>query len=101
MFNMLTGGEKYRVPAEIADRVHMADVFAKWRETKKGLALAGAPEWVKDDFATMDLLYTLLELRANGRHPETKEFEAAYRALWLRQNRPGGLDESCRGIFGK
>ena len=62
-----------------------------------------APEWVKDDFLMLDLLYRAVEMRIKT--PDKANFRASfepeYRRLWLRQNRVGGLDLSLVAVFGR
>lgn len=64
--------------------------------------LSAAPDWVKDDCATLDLLAEALRLRiANPAMTNFRaRFEPAYRALWLKSNRPGGLEASLNLLFG-
>lgn len=69
---------------------------------KKLRDLSTAPEWVKDDCATLDLLTEALKLRIEN--PAMANFRAVfepdYRALWLKSNRVGGLERSLNLIFG-
>lgn len=74
------------------------EALAVAKEAKALAKLDGAPDWVKEDFATIDFLYHLMETRAQGKAPDPTKLEAEYRALWLRQNRPGGFDDSFKQI---
>ena len=99
LYKMLSGGKAYRRPKWMTDDCLKA-VFAEWRAAQKDLDLTGAPDWVTDGFATMDLLYSALELRWKGEHERVrKECPAPFRALWLKYNRPGGLDDSVQQNF--
>ena len=66
-------------------------------------SLDGAPDWVADDFALLDLLYRAVEVKMKEpRKPNFRAmFEPEYRRLWLRQNRVGGLKDSLVWIFGR
>ena len=76
-------------------------VFAELAAAQKDLDLAGAPDWVRDGFATMDLLCETLRLRGKGEDARiAREVPPKYRELWLRYNRPGGLDDSVKQNFG-
>jgi hypothetical protein len=55
---------------------------------------------VRDGFAVMDLLLEAAYLRWNGEHDRiARDFPPRYRELWLRYNRPGGLDDSVKQNF--
>ena len=78
----------------------IAAVAAEHAAAKGDLDLAGAPEWVKDGFVVMDLLLEAAYLRWKGEHDRiAREFPPRYRELWLRYNRPGGLDDSVKQNF--
>lgn len=64
--------------------------------------LGNAPDWVKDDCATLDLLAEALRLRIENPAMENFRavFEPDYRALWLKSNREGGLEASLNLLFG-
>ena len=98
---MLTKGRDYRRAQDVTDE-SLAAALAQWRTAKSLLDLDGAPEWVREDFAVLDLLYRAVETRV--REPEKKNFRALfepeYRRLWLLQNRVGGLALSLTSLFG-
>ena len=96
---MLSEGVDYLRPKEITDE-RLAALQAERRAARETLRLENAPEWVRDGFELMDLLYDALEVRARGSHAEVAKFVPRYRELWLKYNRPGGLDESIRKNFG-
>ena len=102
LYYLLEQGSEYRRAAGVTDET-LAAALDQWRYAKSLLDLDGAPEWVKDDFAMLDLLYRAVELRI--REPEMKNFRACfepeYRRLWLKQNRVGGLSLSLTTVFGR
>lgn len=100
LYQMLEAGAAWRTPKKGMKDEDLKAVFAEWRAAKGDLDLTGAPAWVKDGFATMDLLYEALELRWKGEHDRVRrEFPERFRKLWLAYNRPGGLDASVKTNF--
>lgn len=99
-YTMLSEGEDFVRPPAMTDEC-LAAVFAEWRAARATLDLAGAPDWIRDGFALMDLMYETLELRWKGDHAGVAAKAAPYRELWLRYNRPGGLDLSVRKNFSR
>lgn len=101
LFNLLRQGKSHRRGADVTDET-LAAALDQWRTAKGLVDLTGAAEWVRDDFAMLDVLYRAVEMRI--REPCKKNFQACfepeYRRLWLRQNRVGGLAESVRMVFG-
>ena len=85
-----------------ADDEHRAAVLAAVARAQAKVDLEGAPDWVRDGFATLELLYRALALRFQ--EPDKVNFRAVfepeYRRLWLRHNRRGGLADSLTRIFG-
>ena len=81
----------------------LAAALEQWRFAENLFDPSGAPEWVKDDFLMLDLLYRAVEMRIKT--PDKANFRASfepeYRRLWLRQNRVGGLDLSLVTVFGR
>lgn len=77
--------------------------LANLRRARELSDLNGAPEWVKDDFALLDLLAEALEsrIREPGKKNFMAKFEPRYRALWLKYNRVGGLSSSVEQLFGR
>ena len=99
-YNMLSDGEDYFRPAALTDE-NLKALFAEWRAAKATLDLARAPDWVRDGFALLDLMYEALELRWQGRHLDVAGKVPRYRELWLKYNRPGGLEKSIAKNFGR
>ena len=81
----------------------LAAALKQWKYAKSLADLKGAPEWVREDFALLDLLYRAVELRI--KEPAKRNFRACfepeYRRLWLKQNRLGGLAQSLTHLFGR
>ncbi|MCQ2392154.1 MAG: family 20 glycosylhydrolase [Kiritimatiellae bacterium] len=73
----------------------IAAVAAERRAAREKLDLTGAPAWVRDDVKLMELLLDAVEWRAQGDHDRVvRELPGPYAELWLKQNRPGGLETS-------
>ena len=102
LFRVLTDGDRYERDSGVTDETLEA-AFAEWRRAKTLLDLDGAPDWVKDDFALLDLLYRAVEVKTKDpRKPNFRAmFEPEYRRLWLKQNRLGGLKDSLVWLFGR
>ena len=81
----------------------LAAALEQWHSAEGLFDPSGAPEWVKDDFLMLDLLYRAVEMRIKqpGKANFRASFEPEYRRLWLRQNRVGGLDLSLVSVFGR
>ncbi|MCQ2391316.1 MAG: family 20 glycosylhydrolase [Kiritimatiellae bacterium] len=100
LFYMLANGAKYQRPAAVTD-ANLAKVFQEVKAARAQRVLSGAPEWVRDDMDLLDLLLDALEMRAQGKHAEVHAIcPPKYRALWLKYNRPGGLERSIELVFG-
>ena len=101
LYFLLREGPNYQRAAGVTDET-LSAALAAWRSAKSLLNLEGAPVWVKEDFAVLDLLYRAVEMRI--KEPNRKSFRASfepeYRQLWLRQNRVGGLAFSLSSLFG-
>lgn len=101
LYYVLRHGAKYKRGEGVTD-ASFAAAFDECRRAKSLLDLNGAPEWVKDDFALLDLLAHAVEVRI--KEPDKPNFramfESEYRRLWLRQNRLGGLKDSIAVLFG-
>lgn len=101
LYYLLREGKDYRRRPDVTDET-LAAALAQARHAKSLADLAGAPEWVRDDFAMLDLLARAVEARiADPARPNLRaQFEPEYRRLWLKQNRLGGLGESLNQLFG-
>lgn len=102
LYRRLSQGEQWMRPDHGMTDEDMKAIFAEWQSAKDSLDLKDAPDWVRDGFATMDLLLESLKLRWKGEHERVRcEMPPRYRALWLRHNRPGGLDDSVKQVFSR
>lgn len=100
-FHILEKGQEHPRGAGVTDETIRAGL-AQARYAKSLADLSRAPEWVRDDFALLDLLYRAVEMRIMepGKKNFRACFEPEYRRLWLRGNRRGGLSESLNWVFG-
>lgn len=101
-YYVLREGAQYE-PKDGATKETLAAGCAAWRAARALAKLDNAPDWVKNDFAMLDLLFEAVTERLKD--PTNKSFRALfeprYRALWLKSNRLGGLAESLNQVFGK
>jgi len=101
-YYVLREGAHY-APKDGATKETLAAGCEAWKKARALAKFEGAAEWVKDDFAMLDLLFEAVTERL--RDPQNKSFRAMfeprYRALWLKSNRRGGLAESLNQVFGK
>ena len=109
IWRLLMRGERYgRLPERrepdngALSRPEAEAILAAWRAAQAKADFTHAPEWVREDFATMDLLLEAFEHRVRGRHAELMALVGPrYRELWLKQNRRGGLEESLVRNFSR
>lgn len=109
LYWILADGQNWRPNVGVGDEKQFVTEASKEEMLKYGhyaktLAdLTNAPEWVKDDFALMDLLFRAVEMRLKepGKRNFKACFEPEYRRLWRKSNRVGGLSESVNVVFGK
>ena len=87
------------VPPKGMTEETMASVFAEFAAARAELDLEGAPEWVKDDFALLDLLSRYIELRWRGLHDQVGKLAEPYKKLWMRQNKKGAINDLVREAF--
>lgn len=103
LYRVLIDGakSKYKRYDGVTDET-LVSAFEECCRAKTLLDLNGAPEWVKDDFALMDILARAVEVRITELDkPNFRAmFESEYRRLWLRQNRRGGLKDSLAILLG-
>ena len=85
----------YRIPERFRSFFTSENVdrmMEKEREAIDGADLKNAPEWVRDDFAVIDLLFQSFACRFRGEDSRVKnEFAPAFSNCWMRQNRPNRL----------
>ena len=72
------------------------------REAAQCRDLAGAPGWVRDDVAVLDILVDFVARRVAGeKGPLGDLYRDEYVRLWKRQNLPGGAEASVDEVFGR
>lgn len=72
-----------------------AEMVAEARAALAQADVQGAPEWVRTAYDTLALGADILEARVQGTLvARLAELSARYSACWLKDNRPGGLEES-------
>jgi len=100
-YHMLKDGDRYVRGEGVTDE-SIAAGFAQWHRAKAMIKAETAPEWVRDDLATIDLLCRAVEMRIKepGKRNFRACFEPEYRRLWLKHNRLGGLKDSLWRLFG-
>ena len=101
LYLLLKQGRDYRRAPDVTDET-LAAALAQWKFAESLLDLEGAPQWVREDFAVLNLLYRAVaeRIRNPGKRNFRAMFEPEYRRLWLRQNRLGGLAQSLTSLFG-
>ena len=101
LYYLLKQGKDYKRAAGVTDET-LAAALRQWKFAESLLDLEGAPQWVREDFAVLNLVYRAVEMRIKA--PDKKNFRAMfepeYRRLWLSQNRVGGLALSLTSLFG-
>ena len=101
LFLALSHHENYTRSKDLTNE-NLAAALRRRNQAVKLADLNGAAPWISDDFQMLDLLYRAVALRFAD--PDMKNFRARfepeYRALWLKQNRPGGLSASLTALFG-
>ena len=102
LYYLLEDGVAY-VPANGVTGDSVTAALKAYRVARAKVSLAGAKAWAREDFELLDLLAEAVALRAeNPRMVNFRAvFEPRYRALWLRQNRVGGLESSLTQVFGR
>lgn len=89
-----TRGAISRFPRGVT-KESLEKVFAERRAAESRLCLDGAEDWVREDFELMGLLLDAVECRVRGDDGRVVgEISERYARLWLKQNRPGGLEGS-------
>jgi len=101
LYYLLEEGASYKRAKGVTDETLKA-AREQVRLAQSLVDLDGAPNWVREDFEMLALLYRAVESRIDepGKKNFRATFEPDYRRLWLRQNRVGGLAESLNWVFG-
>lgn len=99
--HLLALGEDYPWGKNGSTREAFRAALKAWKEARALADLSGGQWWVKEDFATVDLVEKAVEMRIEEPHKKnfTAVVEPEYRRLWLRQSRPGGLSGTVNYLF--
>ncbi len=99
--HLLTLGEEYPWGKNKTTRETFREALKVWKEARALADLEGGAWWIRDDFATIDLIEKAVAMRIEEPHKKnfTATIEPAYRRLWLRQSRPGGLSGMIDRVF--
>ena len=100
LYRLASKPSAYRMPEHLT-----ADDFAcavgRLRAAAALRDLSGAPDWVRDDAALLDLLVDFVSRRVAGEKGSLADaYRSRYTELWLRQNRPQGVEASVTKVFG-
>ena len=90
---LLILGEDYPWGRNGSTRDRFREALGTWRQARSKADLTECAQWVREDFAVIDLIEKAVEMRTE--EPHKRNFRAViepeYRRLWLRQFRSGGL----------
>ena len=93
---------RYQVPEGFKayfTRENVARMMAEERAALACADLSRAPEWLRDDFTVIDLLFKAFACRFNGEDARVKaEFAPVFADCWLRQNRPNRLSVTLQNF---
>lgn len=99
LFRLLQEGEKYPRPWYWTN-ARLDAAFARGREALAKIDVSSAPPWVKTECELLALILEATELSwAKDYQSIATRIAARYRELWLRLNRPGGLEDSVQTLF--
>lgn len=99
LYRLSVQTKTYRMPAHLT-QADFESALGKLRESVKLRDLTGAPDWVRDDVAVLDLLIDLVARRIGGEKGSLVEhYRGRYTELWNRQNRPEGVESSLKAVF--
>ncbi len=99
--HLLALGEDYPWGKNKTTRETFRAALEAWKEARALADLEGGTWWIKEDFATIDLVEKAVRMRVEEPHKKnfTAIIEPEYRRLWLRQSRPGGLSGVISRLF--
>ena len=90
---LLILGEDYPWGQNGSTRDRFREALGAWRQARSKADLTECAQWIRDDFAVIDLIERAVEMRTE--EPHKRNFRAViepeYRRLWLKQFRSGGL----------
>ena len=99
LFRLLQEGEKYPRPW-FWTNARIDAAFDYGRQALAKIDVSSAPPWVKDECELLALILEATELSWKREYDLiATDVADRYRELWLRQNRPGGLEDSVRTLF--
>lgn len=99
LFRLLQEGEKYPRPWFWSDE-RLSDAFRYGKDALAGIDDSSAPEWVKTECELLALMLEATELSWKREYRRiANEIADRYRGLWLKLNRPGGLEDSVNTLF--
>ena len=99
LYKMLADRETYKY-TYAQNEGRMGELFDELHDIMTSVDLTNAPDWVKEDFAMLELLGKALEMAYHKQESRIlSEIPGPYRRLWLKQNRPGGLEDSVQRLF--
>ena len=82
-------------------KADFVSALAELRAAAEMRDLTGAPDWVRDDAEMIDLLTELVARRVDGeKRSLVEDYRGRYTRLWNRQNRPLGVEDSLKKVFG-
>jgi len=99
LFRLLQEGPKYPRPWHWTN-ARLEATFAEGRKALAKLDATSAPDWVKDECELLKLILEATELSWQRDYTRlSTEIANRYRKIWLRLNRPGGLEDSVKTLF--
>lgn len=100
LYRLSTQTKSFKMPKHLK-KADFDSAFGQLQESVRMRDLAGAPDWVRDETALLDLLIDFVGRRIAGDKSSLVEhYRKRYTELWNRQNRPGGVEESLQKVFG-
>ena len=100
LYRISTQTKSFRMPKHLT-KADFASALAELRAAAGMRDLTGAPDWVRDDAELIDLLTELVARRVDGeKRSLVEDYRGRYTRLWNRQNRPLGVEDSLKKVFG-
>jgi hypothetical protein len=100
LYRISTQTKSFRMPKHLT-KADFASALVELRAAAEMRDLTGAPDWVCDDAELIDLLTELVARRVDGeKRSLVEDYRGRYTRLWNRQNRPLGVEDSLKKVFG-